>query len=301
MRMRWSRLRLAASLPIAVSGALMPDAHLGYGLPIGGVLATDNAVIPYAVGVDIACRMKLSVLDVPVDALEHQADRLAKILGAETVFGAGGVRKKPADHPVLTADWKASDITRNLFDKAASQLGTSGSGNHFVEFGTLSLDRDELGLKAGKYFALLSHSGSRGAGAAVADHFSKLAMALHAELPQELKRLAWLDLDSDAGREYWRTMELMGEYASANHAIIHEKIAAALGGAGFGRSGEPSQFRVEGDARGTRGRRASQGGNAGFEGDAWGDSGVDGFAGVCGARARRGEVAEFGLRTGRDG
>ena len=223
------QMRLAASLPIAVSGALMPDAHLGYGLPIGGVLATDNAVIPYAVGVDIACRMKLSVLDVPVDALEHQADRLAKILGAETVFGAGGVRKKPADHPVLTADWKASDITRNLFDKAASQLGTSGSGNHFVEFGTLSLDRDELGLKAGKYFALLSHSGSRGAGAAVADHFSKLAMALHAELPQELKRLAWLDLDSDAGREYWRTMELMGEYASANHAIIHEKIAAALG------------------------------------------------------------------------
>ncbi len=59
------QLRNACQLPISVSGALMPDAHVGYGLPIGGVLATDNAVIPYAVGVDIACRMKMSVFDLP--------------------------------------------------------------------------------------------------------------------------------------------------------------------------------------------------------------------------------------------
>jgi tRNA-splicing ligase RtcB len=223
------QMRLAASLPIAVSGALMPDAHVGYGLPIGGVLATDNAVIPYAVGVDIACRMKLSILDLSPDALQSQSDRLAKILGSQTVFGAGGVQNKPADHSVLSQDWKATEVTEKLFDKAAAQLGTSGSGNHFVEFGILTLDHDDLGLKAGIYLALLSHSGSRGAGAAIADHYSKLAMSLHPDLPQDLKRLAWLDLDSDPGREYWQAMELMGEYASANHAVIHEKIAVALG------------------------------------------------------------------------
>src|SRR5205085_6257622 len=61
------QIRQAARLPVAVAGALMPDAHLGYGLPIGGVLATENAVIPYAVGVDIACRMRLSVFDVPAE------------------------------------------------------------------------------------------------------------------------------------------------------------------------------------------------------------------------------------------
>ena len=66
------QMRNACELPIAVRGALMPDAHLGYGLPIGGVLATRNAVIPYAVGVDIACRMKLSVWDMSPDSLEDQ-------------------------------------------------------------------------------------------------------------------------------------------------------------------------------------------------------------------------------------
>ena len=65
----------ACRLPVAVAGALMPDAHQGYGLPIGGVLATDDAVIPYAVGVDIACRMKMTVLDLPVSALDDVAAR----------------------------------------------------------------------------------------------------------------------------------------------------------------------------------------------------------------------------------
>ncbi len=65
----------ACNLTIAERGALMPDAHLGYGLPIGGVLATDNAVIPYAVGVDIACRMKLSVYDIPVKRLLRDEGR----------------------------------------------------------------------------------------------------------------------------------------------------------------------------------------------------------------------------------
>ncbi len=223
------QMKNAASLPVAVSGALMPDAHIGYGLPIGGVLATDNVVIPYAVGVDIACRMKLTILDIPADRLKKEEDRLAKVLETRTVFGTGAVHKKPLDHPVLEADWNALPITRRLFDKARGQLGTSGSGNHFVEFGILTLEQPELDLPAGEYLALLSHSGSRGTGATIADFYSKLAMSLHPELPANLKHLAWLDLDSEPGQEYWLAMNLMGEYASANHALIHRRIAEALG------------------------------------------------------------------------
>src|SRR6186713_109249 len=81
------QLKNACSLPVAVSGALMPDAHVGYGLPIGGVLATENAVIPYAVGVDIACRMKLSVFDIPADQMKRLNDSLVRALQRETKFG----------------------------------------------------------------------------------------------------------------------------------------------------------------------------------------------------------------------
>src|SRR5262245_57338318 len=83
------QMRNAARLPVAVAGALMPDAHQGYGLPIGGVLATDNAVIPYAVGVDIACRMKMTVLDLPMSALANEDGRLSSALARETRFGVG--------------------------------------------------------------------------------------------------------------------------------------------------------------------------------------------------------------------
>jgi len=223
------QMRNACALPVAVAGALMPDAHVGYGLPIGGVLATDNAVIPFAVGVDIACRMKLSVLDMPPRILDSDVNRLKSAIARETQFGVGASFKSRREHPVMDLDWSVSPVTRHCKDKAWSQLGTSGSGNHFVEFGILTLEREELGLATGRYLALLSHSGSRGTGAAVADHYSKLAMRLHPELPGALAHLAWLDLDSEEGREYWAAMELMGEYAAANHACIHRHVARNLG------------------------------------------------------------------------
>jgi tRNA-splicing ligase RtcB (3'-phosphate/5'-hydroxy nucleic acid ligase) len=223
------QLRNACNLPVAVAGALMPDAHQGYGLPIGGVLATDNAVIPFAVGVDIACRMKLTVLDLPVSALTGQRDRLVNALERETFFGVGTGNRGRRQHAVMDEDWTVTPVTTSLKDRAADQLGTSGSGNHFAEFGMLTLDRDELGLKAGVYVALLSHSGSRGTGAGVAEHYSKLAQTLHPELPKELLHLAWLDLDSREGKEYWLAMELMGRYAAANHELIHRHVAKHLG------------------------------------------------------------------------
>ena len=223
------QMERACLLPVAVAGALMPDAHVGYGLPIGGVLATEGAVIPYAVGVDIACRMKMTVLDLPLRDLERKQDRLTRAIEAETRFGVGANFKQRRAHDVLDADWSVSPVTKQLRDKAWSQLGTSGSGNHFVEFGVFTT-REKIGeLAPGEYVALLSHSGSRGTGAAVCDHYSKLAIEQFPDLPSELKRLAWLALDSQEGREYWEAMELMGLYAAANHACIHRHIAKNLG------------------------------------------------------------------------
>jgi tRNA-splicing ligase RtcB (3'-phosphate/5'-hydroxy nucleic acid ligase) len=219
----------ACNLPVSVAGALMPDAHVGYGLPIGGVLATCNAVIPYAVGMDIACRMKMTVLDMPMSAIRGEEGQLRNVIERATSFGIGGGFKRRKEHPVMEEDWSFSKVTNKCKDKAHFQLGSSGSGNHFAEFGTLTLGQDDLGLKAGIYCALLSHSGSRGTGGEVATYYSKLAMHLHPELPRELLHLAWLDLDSEAGQEYWQAMELMGKYASANHYLIHREIAKLLG------------------------------------------------------------------------
>ena len=219
----------ACELPVAVAGALMPDAHVGYGLPIGGVLATRDAVIPYAVGVDIACRMKMTVLDLPLSALDEQQPRLTSALERETRFGVGGEFRSRRQHGVMDVDWRVTPVTAKLKDRAWSQLGTSGSGNHFVEYGRLSVSDPAVGIEPGDYLALLSHSGSRGTGAQIAQHYSRLARDRHPELPKELSHLAWLDLASDAGQQYWAAMELMGQYASANHALIHAHIARALG------------------------------------------------------------------------
>ena len=224
------QMRNACSLPVTVAAALMPDAHVGYGVPIGGVVACENAVIPYAVGVDIACRVKLTILDIPPKDLNNTGAVRFFIdtIERETRFGIGAEFKTPRQHEVLDRDWTISPVTHAHKRKAEGQLGTSGSGNHFVELGTVELPNADLGLEAGTYVALLSHSGSRGSGAAVCNHYSRLASQLHPELPRELQHLAWLDLDSEAGQEYWAAMSLMGEYASANHAVIHREMVRAL-------------------------------------------------------------------------
>lgn len=220
----------SCALPVSHRGALMPDAHLGYGLPIGGVLGVENAVIPFAVGVDIACRMKLSVYDLSPIILDQERRKFRDILERETRFGMACSFQEKRQHPVLDEDWSINQTVRRNKDRAWAQLGTSGSGNHFVEFGALTVgEKNELGLDPGTYLALLSHSGSRGVGAAVAHHYSKLAQQRHPELPKELQHLAYLGLDTHEGREYWEAMQLMGKYAAANHDCIHRHVAQALG------------------------------------------------------------------------
>ncbi len=230
------QMRNACRVPAAVAAALMPDAHLGYGLPIGGVLACENHVVPYAVGVDIACRMRLTLTDLDPARLDDNQPTTCRELDLAlekgTRFGAGRGWDRPADHEVLDEDWTITAITRQVRETAWKQLGTSGSGNHFVEWGLVDLPRAELGVEAGRYVALLSHSGSRGAGAQVCRRYTEIAQA---RLPSryrrdaQMKHLAWLSLDSQEGQEYWAAMNLMGRYAAANHEVIHRQVTKLAG------------------------------------------------------------------------
>ena len=223
------QMETAVTLPVAIAGALMPDAHQGYGLPIGGVLATDNAIIPYAVGVDIGCRMCLSIYELPAQMTENNRDQLKKMLNLNSKFGRDKF-KKPKDHEVLSNSlFKELPLVKGLKDKAYRQIGTSGGGNHFVEFGYVEITdvNNEWDILPGRYLALLSHSGSRGLGATIANHYTKLAMQ-ECLLPKQAKHLAWLDLDTELGQEYWLAMNLAGDYASACHHQIHERMAVGL-------------------------------------------------------------------------
>ncbi|MDZ4824095.1 MAG: RtcB family protein [Flavobacteriales bacterium] len=225
----WQQMKTAVRLPIAVGGALMPDAHQGYGLPIGGVLATENAVIPYGVGVDIGCRMCLSVFPVNEKYIHGKEGQLENMLLDNTRFGRATF-KSPKDHEVIErSEFKEINMLKQLKDKAWSQLGSSGSGNHFVEFGVVQLEEsNHFHVEAGNYVAVLSHSGSRNLGATIAKHFTSVAKE-KCRLPQHSGHLAWLNLDSEEGQEYWSAMNLAGDYASACHHQIHERLTKAFG------------------------------------------------------------------------
>ena len=224
------QMELAMALPVTVQGALMPDAHTGYGLPIGGILATENAVIPYAVGVDIGCRMSLTILDESDSYLKRYGYQVKTALKEHTHFGMEGGLDGKQEHQVLDSPlFDSTEFLKKLKGKAANQLGSSGSGNHFVEFGEIELfPGNSLHLPPKKYLALLSHSGSRGLGANIAQHYTRIAMDT-CKLPTEAQQLAWLDMTSEAGHEYWLSMTLAGDYARACHDTIRANLLKALG------------------------------------------------------------------------
>jgi tRNA-splicing ligase RtcB (3'-phosphate/5'-hydroxy nucleic acid ligase) len=233
------QMETALRLPVAAGGALMADAHVGYGLPIGGVLAVREAVIPWAVGLDIACRLRLSVFELSSHMLGQKKNEFKRALEDETFFGAGVRHDGHSSHEVLDDPaWGATSFLRGLKDTARVQIGTSGSGNHFVEFGAFTVPED-LGaekarvlapLEPGRsYLALLSHSGSRGVGNKIATRYSKIAEERRSGLEGEAKKLAWLELSSEEGQEYWLSMRLAGRFAAANHAVIHDRLARRIG------------------------------------------------------------------------
>jgi tRNA-splicing ligase RtcB len=223
------QLYTALKLPVSVRGALMPDAHSGYGLPIGGVLAAENAIIPYGVGVDIGCRMALTIFDAPASFFMGREFQLRKMLSEHTKFGMSEVHKTKNEHAVMdNALFSELPLLKKLKSKAYQQLGTSGGGNHFVEFGWVEITDKEMGIPIGQYFALLSHSGSRGLGANIAKHYTQLAIK-QCPLPKGSQHLAWLRMDTHDGMEYWKAMNLAGDYAKACHDDIHQRMAKLIG------------------------------------------------------------------------
>lgn len=223
------QMSMAMRLPVSVAGALMPDGHAGYGLPIGGVLATDGVVMPYAVGLDIACRMSLTILDAESSFIDKCHDRCMQALTGHTAFGLDAqLNKKPYHEMFDRVEFRDVPLLKKLRSKAVQQLGSSGKGNHFVDICEVCIDEmNNLGLEAGRYVGILSHSGSRGFGAEIAEYYTKVAKDT-CKLPREAGPFVWLDINSAAGEEYWHCMTLAGEYSAVNHQIIHENVAKAL-------------------------------------------------------------------------
>ncbi|MBD0366822.1 MAG: RtcB family protein, partial [Flavisolibacter sp.] len=177
------------------------------------------------------CRMCLSIFDIHPRELTDREHYFTRELNEATLFGSGAMFQKPADHEVMERkEFDELGLLKGLQDRAWKQLGSSGSGNHFVEWGIVEIKEKDpvLGIDAGSYVGLLSHSGSRALGANVANHYTKVAKEKR-RLPGDAVNLAWLSLEEQEGAEYWMAMNLAGDYASACHHVIHDKIAKQLG------------------------------------------------------------------------
>lgn len=196
------------------------------------MLAVENAVIPYAVGVNIACRMRLSIYEVSHYLLGQKKSRFESALMEHTFLGVGAKQNKPKPLEQASRDdpaWKATSLLRRTKDVATGHLGTSGTGNHFVEWGSFHLQEPIHGLLPGNYLALLSHSRSRAVTFKIAEYYSKLAMEIHSDLQKEIWHLASLSLSIEAGQKYRLSMQLAGRFAAACHEVIHNRLANTLG------------------------------------------------------------------------
>lgn len=231
------QISTASRIPCAVRSAVLPDAHLGYALPVGGVIALENAVSPHFIGFDIACRMTVTVLDLTPDELLSRREGLADSLRQVTAFGIGsGFEDGQTRHHPVVEKSRWSDFpqeVRSLRAQAQQQLGSSGGGNHFADLmvGTVEQEVSWLPLERGQPFTcLVTHSGSRGVGHKLATRYSKKAVDWVRWNARGIpKGYEWLPLDDPLGQEYWEVMQLMGEYAQANHHTIHDYFLAAAG------------------------------------------------------------------------
>jgi tRNA-splicing ligase RtcB len=205
-----------AGLPFAFHHiAVMPDAHEGYGMPIGGILATEGVVIPNAVGVDIGCGM----CALRTSLKELDKDTLKKILGeirkAVPVGFAHQIKKQKEEH--MPPRNKNLKIVETQFESALKQIGTLGGGNHFIE-----IQKGSDG-----YIWLMVHSGSRNIGKRVADHYNKLAVnnakKWGSDIPKNWQ-LDFLPADSEEGRDYLEEMQFCVDFSFANRRLMMDNV-----------------------------------------------------------------------------
>jgi tRNA-splicing ligase RtcB len=217
--------RNLANLPFVHSHiAIMPDAHLGYGMPIGGVMATEGVVIPNAVGVDIGCGM--CALQTSLRSLEQ--DKLKAILTQirKTIPLGFKHQKNAQDHrlmprPKAGVSLSELQVVSQEFEHALTQLGTLGGGNHFIE-----IQKGSDG-----FIWLMVHSGSRNLGYRVANFYNRLAGKISGQLGSRIPKswqLAFLPLDSKEGRQYLQEMEFCIDFAYANRRLMMERVKDAL-------------------------------------------------------------------------
>lgn len=212
---------------------LMPDTHTGKGMPIGGVIAAKDVIIPNAVGVDIGCGMVFTATDIKVDAIRDI------MVGTSTIIQSmiGGIMravpvgfesyKQKQESAVLDTalqnmdKYDAVPELTHLIDEGYFQVGTLGGGNHFIE-----LQEDGDG-----YLCIMIHSGSRHLGKEICDFFHNKARALnrkwYSEVPDE-SRLAFLPVDTDEGKQYLNWMQLAMDYAFENRERMLEKTCAVV-------------------------------------------------------------------------
>ncbi len=196
--------------------ALMADHHLGYAVPIGGVIGYDGKVSPSGVGFDIACGNKAVLLDCEAEEVKSHISTIMDDLWKALSFGLGRINKEQVDHQLFEDDpaWLISAI-RPLKQRARSQLGTIGSGNHYVDVFVDERDRVWVGV----------HFGSRGLGHKIATHFIKAGGGKDGMFVDPVL----LDVESELGEEYVAAMKLAGCYAYAGRDWVCQKVASILG------------------------------------------------------------------------
>ncbi len=214
-----------ANLPFLFSHvAVMPDAHLGYGMPIGGVMATNDVVIPNAVGVDIGCGMCAVKTSLPSLATAQLQETLNEIKKRIPVgFRHHQRRQDPALMPKAPDGFRLKELPMisREYKNAQTQLGTLGGGNHFIE-----IQKGSDG-----FLWLMLHSGSRNLGFKVANHYNRLAINLNRRQGSSIPtkwQLAFLDIKSQTGRKYLAEMNFCIEFAYANRLLMMARIQEAL-------------------------------------------------------------------------
>jgi len=216
-----------ANLPFVLSHiALMPDCHQGYGMPIGGVMATKDVIIPNAVGVDIGCGMcavKTSLTELGTKTLKKIIGEIRKVIpvGFNKHKEEQDIDLMPENELCLDGDFTSFPIIEREYDKALYSLGTLGGGNHFIE-----IQKGSDG-----HIWIMIHSGSRNLGFTVANHYNKLAIELNkkwrSSVPEK-HELAFLPEDSEEGQAYISEMNYCVEFALANRKLMMERVCKIL-------------------------------------------------------------------------